>query len=78
MFGGVFRAIAPKLTIHWLLIDHDRAACELRQGMTVDGVAREEFITHKRGALIHQGASIVSSMVGSCGACTALRGQPRR
>jgi hypothetical protein len=44
LFGGAFRAIAPKLTIYSLLIDHDRAACELQEGMTVDGVAREEFI----------------------------------
>jgi hypothetical protein len=27
-----------------LLIDDDRAACELRENMTVDGAAREDFI----------------------------------
>lgn len=44
VFGGAFSDIAPRLTIHSLLIDHDRAACELQESMTVEGAAREDFI----------------------------------
>jgi hypothetical protein len=44
LFGDAFRVIAPRLTVLSLLIDDDRAACELRENMTVDGAAREDFI----------------------------------
>jgi hypothetical protein len=44
VFSDAFRTIAPSLTLHSLLIDHDRAACELRDHMTVDGVEREDWI----------------------------------
>jgi uncharacterized protein len=44
LFSEAFRSIAPRLTIHSLLIDQDRAACELVEGMTVEGAMREDFI----------------------------------
>jgi hypothetical protein len=44
LFGDAFRLIAPRLTILSLLIDQDRAACELRESLNVDGTAREDFI----------------------------------
>src|SRR5262249_48591371 len=44
LFSEVFRTIAPRLTIHALLIDQDQAACELHETMTVEGSIREDFI----------------------------------
>lgn len=44
VFSDAFRAIAPRLTIHSLLIAQDRAACELREDMTVEDAMREDFI----------------------------------
>ncbi len=44
VFSDAFRVIAPQLTIRSLLIDRDQAACELRERMTVDDVAREDYI----------------------------------
>jgi hypothetical protein len=46
MFSDAFRTIAPTLTLHSLLIDHDhdRAACELCERMTVNGVEGEDWI----------------------------------
>lgn len=44
LFTGAFAAIAPRLTIRSLLIEQNRAACELVERMTVDGATREAFI----------------------------------
>jgi hypothetical protein len=44
LFSDAFGVLAPKLTIHSMLIVQDRAACELRERMTVAGVLREDFI----------------------------------
>ena len=44
LFSEAYRTIAPKLAIRSILIDRDRAACELLETMTVEGVAREDFI----------------------------------
>jgi hypothetical protein len=43
-FSDAFRDITPSLTILSLLIDQDRAACELRERMIVGGTPREDFI----------------------------------
>lgn len=44
LFSGAFTGIAPRLTLRSLLIEQDRAACELTEKMTIDGVTREDFI----------------------------------
>jgi len=44
LFSEAFSAIAPSLTIRSLLVDEDRAACEMVERMTVDGAVREDFI----------------------------------
>jgi hypothetical protein len=44
VFSDAFHTIAPTLTLRSLLIDNDRAACELCEHMTVGGVAREDWI----------------------------------
>ena len=44
LFRGAFRAIAPRLTIRSLLIDQDKAACEMVEHMTVGSDTRQDFI----------------------------------
>jgi len=44
LFSEALRTIGPRLTITSLLIDHDRAACELQETMTIEGANREDFI----------------------------------
>ncbi|HEU5349424.1 MAG TPA: nuclear transport factor 2 family protein [Ktedonobacterales bacterium] len=44
LFQRAFSAIAPRLTIRSLLIDQDKAACEMVEHMAVDGDTRQDFI----------------------------------
>lgn len=44
LFSGAFGALAPQLTIYSLLIEQDRAACELQERIAIFGVTHEDFI----------------------------------
>lgn len=44
VFRAAFRTIAPRLALRSMLIDQDRAACQLHERLTVDGVTRDDFI----------------------------------
>ena len=44
LFANAFAGLAPKLQIESIIVDGNRVACELREDLVVDGVARSDCI----------------------------------